>query len=252
MIANRILAREDVVDGYGHVSVRHPSAPNRFLISRSLGPQYVTEADIMECTLDGEPVSDTRPPYVERFIHAAIFEARPDVHCVIHAHSASVLPYTITDVQLQPVIHDASDIGANIPTWDIRDEFGDETDMLVSTFQMGASLAAALGQDHTVLMRGHGFAATGSSLVMTVRAAVYLTRNAAVQTVASTLGGFVPLSAGEIAARRRYDPDSPAMRRGWEAWAERAGCGELVRRPDSSPSAPDPHIAGALRVDQPR
>ncbi|MGO2110805.1 MAG: class II aldolase/adducin family protein, partial [Pseudoclavibacter sp.] len=211
VIANRILANEGVVDGYGHVSVRHPDTAETFLISRSLGPQYVTDEDIIECDMSGKPVADSRPPYLERFIHAAIYEARPEVQCVIHAHTEAVLPYTISETPLQAVVHDASDIGSHIATWDIRDEFDDETDMLVSSREMGRSLAQTLGGDRTVLMRGHGFALAGTSLVMAVRAAIYLGRNAAVQTIAQSLGPIVPLSNGEIEARAAYDPASPAM-----------------------------------------
>jgi HCOMODA/2-hydroxy-3-carboxy-muconic semialdehyde decarboxylase len=235
VIANRILASEGVVDGYGHVSVRHPEHPEAFLISRSLGPQYVTADDIMECDALGRPLSDSRPPYLERFIHAGIYEARPEVHAVVHAHTEAVLPYTISEAPLQAVVHDASDIGSRIARWDIRDEFGDATDMLVSSVEMGRSLARALGGDRTVLMRGHGFALAGTSLLMTVRAAIYLGRNASVQTIAQSLGPIVALSEGEIAARAAYDPASPAMQRGWRAWAERAGCGDLL--PDESPCA---------------
>ncbi|MPZ73948.1 MAG: class II aldolase/adducin family protein [Nitriliruptorales bacterium] len=181
----------------------------------------------MECTLDGAPVSDSRPPYLERFIHGAVYATRPETTCVVHAHTEAVLPYTITDVSLRPVVHDASDIGSVIPRWDVRDEFGDATDMLVRSQEMGMSLARALGDKNVVLMRGHGFTAAGRSLTMTVRMCVYLGRNARVQTIAASMGEIVALTDGEIEARRAYDPDSPAMRRGWNAWAQRAGCGNL-------------------------
>ncbi|TWF75119.1 ribulose-5-phosphate 4-epimerase/fuculose-1-phosphate aldolase [Pseudonocardia hierapolitana] len=229
VIANRVLANEGVLDAYGHVSVRHPDDPQRYLLSRSLGPEHVTPDDIVEFTLDGTAVSDDRPPYLERFIHGAVYAARPEVDCVVHGHTAAVLPYTITDVPLRAVVHDASDIGSEIPLWDIREEFGDGTDMLVRTAEMGESLARRLGAHSVVLMRGHGFAAAGRSLVMTVRMCVYLGRNAQVQTIAAAMGGeVVALTDAEIGARRAYDPESPAMRRGWNAWAERAGCADLL------------------------
>ena len=132
VIANRILAREDVVDAYGHVSVRHPDKPEHFFLSRSLAPDLIETDDIVELGLDGQPVRDeTRPLYLERFIHAAIFEARPDVHAVVHAHAEDILPFGIAQATpLRPVIHSGSFIGAHVPVWDIADEFGD-TDLLV-------------------------------------------------------------------------------------------------------------------------
>ncbi len=228
VIANRVLAHEGVLDAYGHVSVRHPDDRGRYLLSRSLGPEHVNAEDICEFTLDDEAVSDPRPPYLERFIHGAVYAARPEVNAVVHAHTEAVLPYTITDVPLRAVVHDASDMGAEIPRWDIREDFGDATDMLVRSREMGASLARRLAGNSVVLMRGHGFAGAGTSLSMTVRMCIYLGRNARVQTIASALGDVEPLSEGEIKARRAYDPESPAMRRGWNAWAERAGCGHLL------------------------
>jgi class II aldolase/adducin N-terminal domain-containing protein len=121
VIGNRILAHQNVVDPYGHVSIRHPSNPGHFLLSRSLAPELVTEGDIMEFTLDGNVVGDDRrPPYTERFIHGALYEARPDVHAVVHSHAEETLAFGITNVPLEPVIHVARMMGPQVPIWDIR------------------------------------------------------------------------------------------------------------------------------------
>src|SRR5438067_11204288 len=127
VIANRILAKEDVVDAYGHVSVRHPDNPHRFLIARSLAPELVAPPDIVELDLDGQPVRDDgQKLYLERFSHAAIFAARPDVMAVVHAHAEDTLPFTIAAVtKLLPVIHAGSFIGTEVPVWDIVDRFCD-------------------------------------------------------------------------------------------------------------------------------
>ena len=163
--ANRILASEGVVDAYGHVSMRHPQHPDRYLLSRSLSPEQVEAGDIRTYLLDGTPVDDDgHQPYLERFIHSAIYEARPDLHAVIHSHAVSVLPFTISDTPLVPVIHTASDMGQTVPVWDIRRRFGD-TDLLVTDIEQGRDLACCMGQCRSVLMRGHGFSTTGRSLV---------------------------------------------------------------------------------------
>lgn len=227
--ANRILANEGVIDAYGHVSIRHPEHPDRYLLARSKSPQFVDVDDIMEFELDGTPVGDDdRPPYLERHIHGALYETRPDFHAAIHAHTESVLPFTVTDVPLRPVVHDASDIGERVPLWDISEKFGDDTDLLVTSMDMGRDLAQNLVDNPVSLMRGHGFAAGGSSLLMTVRMCIYMARNAHVLTTAMALGEVRGLSAGEIRARARFSPDSSAMRRSWDYWLERAGCRDLV------------------------
>jgi ribulose-5-phosphate 4-epimerase/fuculose-1-phosphate aldolase len=235
VIANRILAKEDVVDAYGHVSVRHPENPSRFLIARSVSPELVGAEDIVELGLDGQPTGDDkRPLYLERFIHAAIFEARPEVMAVVHAHAEDTLPFGIADAtRLRPVIHSGAFIGPEVPVWDIADNFG-ETNLLVTDMAQGRDLAKRLGGNNVALMRGHGFAAAGRSLIEVVRLSVYLPRNARILMRAMQLGGEIKyLSTGEIEARSRgYRPYSPETWRAWEYWANKAGCGHLLTRPE--------------------
>jgi ribulose-5-phosphate 4-epimerase/fuculose-1-phosphate aldolase len=165
VIANRILAKEEVVDAYGHVSVRHPDNPTHFLIARSVAPELVTTEDIVELDLDGQPVRDEkRTLYLERFIHAAIFEARPDVTAVVHAHAEDTLAFGVADAtKLRPVIHSGSFIGTEVPVWDIAENFGD-TNLLVSNMEQGRDLAKC---------RGHGFASAGRTLIEVVRMSVF-------------------------------------------------------------------------------
>jgi HCOMODA/2-hydroxy-3-carboxy-muconic semialdehyde decarboxylase len=238
VIANRILAREDVVDAYGHVSVRHPDNPHRFLIARSLAPELVAPPDIIELDLDGQPVHDDgQKLYLERFIHAAIFAARPDVMAVVHAHAEDTLPFSIAgETKLRPVIHSGSFIGTEVPVWDIADRFGD-TNLLVTNLKQARDLATCLGPNSVALMRGHGFASAARSLIEVVRLSVYLPRNARALMRAKQLGGEIKyLSQGEIAARNRgYSPYSTETWRTWEYWANKAGCSHLLTRPDEPP-----------------
>lgn len=233
VVANRILANEDVVDAYGHVSVRNPEHPDRFFLAHSKSPAMVEAGDIVEHTLDGQALKpEQRPLYLERFIHAAIFEARPDVIAVVHAHAEDVLPFTITKPALRPVIHSGAFIGAQVPVWDIADEFGDSTNLLVTNIAQGRGLAKKLGKHNVALMRGHGFAAAARSLIDVVRMSVYLPRNARVQFKAMQLGELKPLSDGEINARAGgtgYKPQSPETQRAWQYWAQRAGVAHLLK-----------------------
>src|SRR5947207_4174988 len=142
VVANRILAKEDVVDAYGHVSVRNPDNPRHFLLSRSVSPELVERDDIVELGLDGQPVrEEKRALYWERYIHAAIYEARPDIHSVVHAHAEDILPFGVAPATpLRPIIHSGSFIGATVPVWDIADKFGD-TNLLVTNIAQGRDLA---------------------------------------------------------------------------------------------------------------
>src|SRR4051812_3937040 len=170
VIANRILANEDIVDAYGHISVRHPRDPSRFFLARSLSPELVQKRDIMEFDLEGNVVGkDSRQPYLERFIHAAIYEARPEVMSVVHAHAEDTLPFGVTSMPLKPVIHSGAFIGHEVPVWDIAEKFGTNTNLLVTNAAQGRDLARALGSGNVALMRGHGFAAAARSIIEAVR-----------------------------------------------------------------------------------
>jgi len=238
VIANRILAREDVVDAYGHVSIRNPDNPKSFFISRSLAPELIEKDDIVELGLDGEPLkNEKRSLYLERFIHAAIYEARPDINSVVHAHAEDTLPFGIAAAtKLKPVIHSGSFIGPNVPVWDIADKFG-ATNVLVTNMAQGRDLAKCLGKNSVALMRGHGFASAARSLIEVVRLSVYLPRNARALMRAKMTGGTIKyLSKGEIDARNKgYSPYSTETWRAWEYWANKAGVGNLLTRPDGQP-----------------
>ena len=186
---SRVLADFGVLDGFGHVSARHPANPNRFLMSRSLAPALVTADDIMEFDLDGNAVDARgRFLFLERFIHSEIYRARPDVMSVVHTHSPGVIPYTISQVPLRAVFHNAAFLAAGAPVWDIRKDFG-ETDMLVRNASIGRDLALTLGDRPVVLMRGHGDVTVGPSVKLAVFRAYYTDVNARLQSQAIALGG---------------------------------------------------------------
>jgi HCOMODA/2-hydroxy-3-carboxy-muconic semialdehyde decarboxylase len=198
VIGSRILADFGVLDGFGHVSARHPANPNRFLMSRSLAPALVTADDIMEFDLDGNAVDARgRSVFLERFIHSEIYKARPDVMSVVHAHSPGVIPFAASHVPLRPMYHSPSFLAAGAPVWDIRKDFG-ETDMLVRDPALGKSLAQTLGDKPVVLMRGHGDVTVGPSVKMAVFRAYYTEVNARLQSQAIALGGEINyLTPGE-------------------------------------------------------
>lgn len=233
VIANRILAHEGVVDAYGHVSMRHPTNPERFILSRSRSPELVESRDIMEFTLDGTVIGDDRrPPYLERFIHGSIYETRPDVMAAVHSHAEETLPFGITEVALKPMMHVAGLIGPRIPVWDIAEKFGDNTNLLVTNIDQGRDLARRLGDSKVTLMRGHGFAAAGTTVQEAVRLAIFLPINARVMSDALGLSASIKaLSPGEIGRRRIYDPKASESWRAWEYWAGRAGVADLLGDP---------------------
>jgi len=220
-VANRILGHEGVIDAFGHVSIRHPDDPGRYLLSRSRSPLFVEPDDILEYTLDSEPVT---PPdgqqYSERVIHGEIYKARRDVMAVCHHHAPAVMPFAITGKPIVPVFHVGGAIGAEVPFWDQFDEFG-ETNLLVVKPEEGRSLARALGGNSVVLMKRHGATVVGASLRELVSRSIYLCWNADYQLRASLIGTPQPLHAGEIKLAGAINVKTTAATRTWEYWSLR-------------------------------
>lgn len=221
--ANRILARESVVDAFGHISVRDPDTPRRYVMARSRAPELVEHADLIRFEQDGRSLDPAnRTPYGERMIHGAIYEARSDVNSVVHNHAYSLLPFSVTGRVLEPVVHVASVIGTDIPTWDIATRFG-ETDMLVRTMEQGRDLTAALGRNSCALMRGHGAVVAAASIKEAVMIAIYLKINAEIQLQAMAIGTPRGLSDREVELSRATQFSPLALDRAWEYFCARAG-----------------------------
>src|SRR6185295_7273120 len=220
-LANRIIAREGVLDAFGHVSLRHPGDPGRYLLPRSRSPELVEASDILEFTLDSEPVA---PPavalYGERVIHGCIYQARPDVNAVCHHHAGAVMPFCISGVPLQPVSHLGATMGPMVPFWDQRDEFGDTT-LIVAKPAEGQSLARALGPHWMVLMRRHGATVAGATLEQMVFRTIYSTRNAEMQREAQALGAVSPLTPQEAELAGAFNLQDKPIARAWEYWSSR-------------------------------
>jgi len=219
--ANRVLAHYGVLDAYGHVSMRHPDDPGRFLLARSRAPELVTAADIMVFDLDCNPArGDERQPYLERFIHGEIYRARPDVAAVVHSHAPSVIPFAASSVALRPIYHMASFLGRGAPVFDIAERFG-STDMLVRNGAQGRALAETLDGSGVALMRGHGYVAVAPTVPRAVFRAIYTQLNALLQQQAITLGGavrYLDPEEAELADRN----NAGTIMRPWELWKAKA------------------------------
>jgi ribulose-5-phosphate 4-epimerase/fuculose-1-phosphate aldolase len=220
-VANRILVDQGVLDAFGHVSVRHPARPDRFLLARNMAPASVTPDDILEFDLDGEPVAGHgQKVYLERFIHGEILRARPDAMAVVHSHSPAVIPFSVAQgVTLRAVSHMGSFLGVETPLFEIRTVAGDASDLLIRDRPLGRALADALGGSPAVLMRGHGVTVVGATLREAVFRAVYTEFNARIQSQAVALGPVVFMTAGEAAASAATNASQ--VDRAWNVWKER-------------------------------
>jgi len=220
--ANHILFDQGVVDAFGHISMRHDSCPERFFLARNMAPGNVTREDIVEFTLDGEPVdAKGRKVYLERFIHGEIYRARPDVHSVVHSHSHSIVPLSVVKgMRLRALVHMAGFIGQGAPVFEIRETGGDATDLLISNGELGQALARHFEASDIVLMRGHGSTVVADTVKRAVYRAVYAELNARYQLQAMQLGEVTFLTEGE--SRACVDRIEGQVRRPWELWLQQA------------------------------
>jgi ribulose-5-phosphate 4-epimerase/fuculose-1-phosphate aldolase len=224
VIGNRILYAQDVVDGYGHLSARHPHDPTRFLMSRARAPGLVTAADIMEFGLDGELTRpDDRPIYSERFIHSEVYKARADVNGVVHSHSPTVVPFSVTQVPLKPIR--AAFFYPEVPVFDTRDAAG-FTNLLISNSALGKALAEKLGKNSVALLRGHGNVVVAPSVRIAVYRAIYTEANAKLLLQAKMLGGPITYLAPEEAAQMEKEQvrlrPGHGFDRTWAMWRQEA------------------------------
>jgi ribulose-5-phosphate 4-epimerase/fuculose-1-phosphate aldolase len=221
-LANHILAHQNVVDGFGHVSMRHPDRPERYLLARNMAPERVAPDDVLELSLDSEILTPGQHrSFLERFIHGEIYAARPDVMGIVHSHSHSVVPLGVTTAApLRSVCHMGGFLGVATPVFEIRDVRGDETDLLISDPHLGKALASRLGNSAAVLMRGHGVTVVGTSLRQAVFRAVYTEINARIQLQAMAIGPVNYLTEAE--GRAAAATNDGQMGRAWDLWREQA------------------------------
>jgi HCOMODA/2-hydroxy-3-carboxy-muconic semialdehyde decarboxylase len=219
--ASRILADQGVFDAAGHVSMRHPDNPERFLMSRSLAPELVRPEDILELTLNGESCdAKGRNPFIERHLHAGIYRHRPDVMAVAHGHSPTVIPFGLVETPMRATYHNTAFLAAGVPVFDSRPQFG-ITDIVISSLERGDALAAALGDKSVILLRAHGFVAVGPSVQAAVFRAIYTEINARVQLQAMALGGARMATLDEEEGRLADAMNLITIGRSWELWKRR-------------------------------
>jgi HCOMODA/2-hydroxy-3-carboxy-muconic semialdehyde decarboxylase len=218
-LANRMLSREAVMDAFGHVSMRHPTEPGRFFLARSIAPELVTEADVLEYDLTGEPVTPTKlAHYSERVIHSVLYRMRPDVNAICHHHAPSMMPFCLADLKLRVVTQLGATIGKQVPMWDQREEFG-ATNHLITREAEAVSMAKCLGTNNTVLMKRHGATVVAGSMRELVFRSIYSCRDAELQLRALSFGEISVCTDEEIGLAEKF-PEATLVR-AWDYWRSR-------------------------------
>ena len=239
-LSYRILTDKGLMDGLGHSSIRHPSNPNRYFISRNRATGLVTPADLIEMDLDSRPVIAGERSYNEVAIHAEIYKVRPDVMAIIHHHSPGMVSFGMGKVPLMPVNQSSRFLLDGVPWWDYRDinipgDKGWEETNLIHTPARGAAVARTLGGSPAILLVNHGAVVVGATIQEAVGRAIYMEEAAQVQTAAMQRGG--PIKYYDAAGELRATGSRSDFARQWDLW-KHDGCvkagfckPELANRP---------------------
>jgi HCOMODA/2-hydroxy-3-carboxy-muconic semialdehyde decarboxylase len=218
VLAYKILVNEGVLDSFGHVSIRSAESPDQFLMPSAMPPSLVTPDDVIPYRVaDSQPIGTKRRVSGERYLHGEIYKARPDVGAVIHSHSQAVIPLSIANVPLRPVIVQAGFLPLETPNFEIRDVRGDGRGMQITDIPRGAALARTLGDAPAALMRGHGNVVVGSSVKQATVYAVYIDINARMQMAALALNPeIVVMDEPELFSPAEFDINRP-----WENFKQK-------------------------------
>lgn len=228
VIANRLLVAPELgvltPDGLAHISARSHSHPDHFLIARDYSPGMVTAADIIENDLDTKPVKNLRvPQYSERYIHAEIYRARPDVMAVLHAHTPELKTFASSSVKLRPVSNRALFIGDGFPVYDLTKFTGGAPSPVgcthcISTPELGRALAKTMGSAPVSLLLDHGIAMADTTSVRSLVSRAYnLRQTARIQQMAASLGGSVnAFEPSAVVVNAKASSTLPE----WDYWKE--------------------------------
>jgi ribulose-5-phosphate 4-epimerase/fuculose-1-phosphate aldolase len=215
--ANHVLAKLKVVDAFGHITMRDPANSQRYLMARAIAPLLATEQDIMEFDLDSNPIDGrVGAASFERFIHGEIYKLRSDVSAIVHSHSPSIIPFSVSQTPLRPISHVGAFLSPAVPVYDPRATVG-PSNLLISNQRLGKALAEALGGNTAVLIRGHGDAVVAPSVGLAVYRAFHTEMNAQLLLQARLLDGPIKFLEPDEAAKAN-DLRNTGYIRQWGLW----------------------------------
>lgn len=212
--ACRILSREKLVQGFGHVSARIIDS-DLFIITPRISLALVTEAELLTMNLDGHVVAGDHPAPFEAALHIAIMRMRPRVNAITRIHARVANIFSVTDRKLEPVHNHGSFFAGGVPVFYLPD--------LIATEQLGEEVASTLGDQPAVLLRGNGQVTVGRTVPEAVMMAIYLEEAAEILHGALQIGTPIPLSSDE-AAKRQVEALPPVdLQRAWNYFKNQVG-----------------------------
>jgi L-ribulose-5-phosphate 4-epimerase len=217
----RILAEQEIIDAFGHLSARVPGRDDLFIIPRQMAPALVTPGDFVVMDLDGKVVQGDGFPNQEWPIHACVYRARADVSAVLHSHSMWSRIWGLAPIKLRGVLTGQSyEWNDGLPVY--RDAG------LIYNVERGERMVEILSSGSAMLLRGHGDVVVGRDVTSTVLRSINLKQNAQVVHAAMTLGQPDYWGKEEAAGWREQAARQPAgpgavvvPNRAWEYYEAR-------------------------------
>lgn len=175
-VACQIMAREDLVQAFGHFSARIPGT-DQVLISPMMGLHAMAPGDIVTVDLDGNQVAGDAQAPMETHLHLALYRRRKDVLAVARTHSTMAITFGSLGIPVRPVHNFGCVFPNGVPVFNrLLPNLN-----LVTTPKYGDAVARALGKENAILLRGNGTAVVGRSVAEACVRALLLEEAAALQ-----------------------------------------------------------------------
>jgi ribulose-5-phosphate 4-epimerase/fuculose-1-phosphate aldolase len=212
--ACRILSRQNLVQGFGHVSARIIDS-DQFIMTPRISLALVTEAELLTMNFNGEVVAGDHPAPFEAALHASIMKIKPRVNAITRIHARVANIFSVTDRKLEPVHNHGSFFAGGVPVFYLPD--------LISTAQLGEQVASTLGDQPAVLLRGNGQVTVGRTIPEAVMMAIDLEEAAEILHGALQIGTPIPLTTEESAKRQVEALPPVDLERAWNYFKDQVG-----------------------------
>jgi ribulose-5-phosphate 4-epimerase/fuculose-1-phosphate aldolase len=212
--ACRILSRQNLVQGFGHVSARIIDS-DQFIITPRISLALVTEAELLTMNFNGEVVAGDHPAPFEAALHASIMKTKPRINAITRIHARVANMFSVTDRKLEPVHNHGSFFAGGVPVFYPPD--------LISTPQLGEDVASTIGDQPAVLLRGNGQVTVGRTVPEAVMMAIYLEEAAEILHGALQIGTPIPLTTDESAKRQVEALPPVDLERAWNYFKDQVG-----------------------------
>lgn len=188
-VCRLLYERELIIANAGNISAR--VGRNRFLTTPSgVCKGWIEPVDLVVVDDEGRKLQGTRPPSSEYDMHRVIYQARPDVGAIVHAHPALATAFTVAGRSLgEPILTEGLLTIGLIATAPYATP---------GTPDVGASLRDLIRHHDAILLTHHGAVTCAPDLDTAFWYMEIVEHTARTRLAAEALGGARSLPGHEV------------------------------------------------------